>query len=257
MKEFEVVIRIKNNRLLETRRNKGLSQKQVANYIGVSTNTYSAYECLDRSPLNKRGELRTGILELCSFFEKDFSELFPDSILGIKLSKAVRQVDAADLQHQLSEHSNKLLMAPDVVVNRHELSDRVRQLMSNLSVREAFILTKLYGFDGEGEHTHQEIGDLLNISGGRVRQIICKSLRHLRHPRNSKKIKIFVDGSKMHCICGDYYCLSCGPAQGNHHCPVCGSWSWDGGCEDEDQCQKLEIEMYQPEKEIQHEKVQG
>ena len=32
------------------------------------------------------------------------------------------------------------------------------------------------------------------------------------------------------CMCGDLECWSCGPAQGNFHCPVCGKWA-TSGCE--------------------------
>lgn len=40
------------------------------------------------------------------------------------------------------------------------------------------------------------------------------------------------------CMCGDLYCKSCGPAQGNSYCSVCGSWSMDGGCADPVKCSK-------------------
>ena len=29
----------------------------------------------------------------------------------------------------------------------------------------------------------------------------------------------------MPCMCGDYLCGSCGPAQGNWKCPLCGTWA--------------------------------
>lgn len=32
------------------------------------------------------------------------------------------------------------------------------------------------------------------------------------------------------CMCGDTQCPSCGPAQGNWRCPICGAWA-DDGCE--------------------------
>jgi hypothetical protein len=38
------------------------------------------------------------------------------------------------------------------------------------------------------------------------------------------------------CYCGDTYCPSCGPAQGNAKCYVCGKWSADGGCDDSEKC---------------------
>jgi hypothetical protein len=31
----------------------------------------------------------------------------------------------------------------------------------------------------------------------------------------------------MACLCGDLYCWSCGPAQGNHRCEACGEWTLD------------------------------
>lgn len=31
----------------------------------------------------------------------------------------------------------------------------------------------------------------------------------------------------MPCMCGDTCCWSCGPAQGNSRCPICGAWASD------------------------------
>lgn len=42
-------------------------------------------------------------------------------------------------------------------------------------------------------------------------------------------------------MCGDIYCPSCGPAQGNSKCPHCGKWSFDGGCTDVKECEKKEL----------------
>lgn len=39
----------------------------------------------------------------------------------------------------------------------------------------------------------------------------------------------------MPCMCGDICCWSCGPAQGNSKCLVCGSWASEG-CMDPDAC---------------------
>lgn len=38
------------------------------------------------------------------------------------------------------------------------------------------------------------------------------------------------------CMCGDICCPSCGPAQGNFRCLVCGAYTSDGGCENEQAC---------------------
>jgi len=44
----------------------------------------------------------------------------------------------------------------------------------------------------------------------------------------------------MACMCGDLYCLSCGPAQGNYRCPQCGKWSGEGGCDQPEVCNAAE-----------------
>lgn len=41
----------------------------------------------------------------------------------------------------------------------------------------------------------------------------------------------------MACMCGDPYCGSCGPAQGNTRCYYCGAWEADGGCADPAACE--------------------
>lgn len=40
------------------------------------------------------------------------------------------------------------------------------------------------------------------------------------------------------CMCGDICCRSCGPAQGNNRCDVCGRWDSDGGCESPELCRE-------------------
>ena len=46
----------------------------------------------------------------------------------------------------------------------------------------------------------------------------------------------------MACMCGDYCCPSCGPAQGNYQCEICMEWASEG-CEHVDP----ETGEYKPE----------
>lgn len=49
------------------------------------------------------------------------------------------------------------------------------------------------------------------------------------------------------CMCGDPYCWSCGPAQGNHRCQICGQWTLDGGCEKPAECAELDRQIAENE----------
>lgn len=51
----------------------------------------------------------------------------------------------------------------------------------------------------------------------------------------------------MPCMCGDIYCGSCGPAQGNYRCPICGKWSADEGTDEACVCTEEEIRKFDEE----------
>ena len=51
----------------------------------------------------------------------------------------------------------------------------------------------------------------------------------------------------MACMCGDTHCRSCGPAQGNNRCSVCGNCDDDGGCSNPVICAAKEVEQQKME----------
>jgi len=62
-----------NKRLKELRSEKGLTQKEVAGQLGISTTCYSGYEQGYREP-----DLKT-LIKICRFFE-----ISSDYLLGLK-----------------------------------------------------------------------------------------------------------------------------------------------------------------------------
>ena len=51
---------------------------------------------------------------------------------------------------------------------------------------------------GDGsEHTLEEVGQSFAVTRERIRQIEAKALRKLRHPSRSRKLKAFLEGSRI------------------------------------------------------------
>ena len=73
------------------------------------------------------------------------------------------------------------------------LYDYLKVLLSIFPKKEHFIIKKHYGIDINEPLTLDAIGNLLNITRERVRQIENKALRRLRHPKRSKKLMKFFD----------------------------------------------------------------
>jgi RNA polymerase primary sigma factor len=66
--------------------------------------------------------------------------------------------------------------------------------LKSLTEREAKILKMRFGLGGGSEHTLEEVGQLFKFTRERIRQIEAKSLRKLKHPSRSKKLKSFAHG---------------------------------------------------------------
>ena len=71
------------------------------------------------------------------------------------------------------------------------LKDRIDEVMNDLPKREQLILRKRFGLDGEEPHTLAEVGDLLDVSAERVRQLQESALRRLKAPRKLQRLRAF------------------------------------------------------------------
>lgn len=71
---------------------------------------------------------------------------------------------------------------------RHELN----RILDTLDEREQIVMRKRYGFDGEETLVLQQIGEELNISRERVRQIEAQALRKLRTLARKKRLREYL-----------------------------------------------------------------
>ena len=55
------------------------------------------------------------------------------------------------------------------------------------------------------------------------------------------------------CICGDMQCWSCGQAQGNNKCFICGRWDDEGGCKRPELCREEMIALEKQDQEQEEE----
>jgi RNA polymerase primary sigma factor len=59
-------------------------------------------------------------------------------------------------------------------------SEMIRDLVSQLDPREATILTRRFGLEGNDEETLEEVGEDFGVTRERIRQIQEQALRKLR-----------------------------------------------------------------------------
>ncbi len=189
MKELELTLRVRNNRLKERRDALGMTQAELADAAGVSLSAYQELEGLRRSAqVSGDGccRWRDIALQLARFHCVEPAELFPPSVLTINTPVATRRINGDDLFPLLSQHQERLLEGPDVAHDRDELREQVRLALASLRPREAEVLRQRFGLDGGEERTLEQVGAALEVGPERIRQIEAGALRRLRHPKRSR-----------------------------------------------------------------------
>ena len=73
------------------------------------------------------------------------------------------------------------------------LEEATREVLANLTAREAKVLRMRFGIDMNTDHTLEEVGKQFDVTRERIRQIEAKALRKLRHPSRSEQLKSFLD----------------------------------------------------------------
>lgn len=72
------------------------------------------------------------------------------------------------------------------------LKREIQNSLSTLTEREAEVIKLYFGIERENSLTLEEIGELLNLTRERVRQIKEKALIRLRHSSRSNNLKVYL-----------------------------------------------------------------
>jgi RNA polymerase primary sigma factor len=75
---------------------------------------------------------------------------------------------------------------------RDMLRESIQGALTVLSDRERQVLELRFGLVDGKEHTLEEVGQYLNVTRERIRQIEAKALRKLRHPTRSHHLRDFL-----------------------------------------------------------------
>jgi RNA polymerase primary sigma factor len=89
------------------------------------------------------------------------------------------------------------VVSPAEAVININLKDQTEALLKTLTPREERVIKMRFGLGDGSEHTLEEVGQNFAVTRERIRQIEAKALRKLRHPSRSRKLKAFLEGSRI------------------------------------------------------------
>jgi RNA polymerase sigma factor (sigma-70 family) len=200
--EYRIRVSVRNNLLLSAIEAAGYkNQSEFARAIGLSPQHLSDITGLRKPPILQSGEFSEVARTIMEALGACPTDLWTEAQLSMRLDHNTGQISVGEarmkaimsdalLQQRLPAIEDR---TPEDAAMAGEFRAVAAELLGSLTKREAQVLRMRYGFDGYDEHTLLEVGNVLDISAPRVRQIEAIALRKMRHPSRNFKIGRWLD----------------------------------------------------------------
>ena len=122
---------------------------------------------------------------------EDIRELIQLGEKGISFDQPLGTDSKTSYSEILEDHST---VSPESSTEVVRIEGMARELIDNLPTREAQVIQGLYGINYESPQTLREVGESLNISHERVRQLRDQALRRIRKTNSKEFLKDKFEG---------------------------------------------------------------
>lgn len=187
--EYNITLKIRNNLLLQAFKKIGEVPGQVlAQKIGISYGILNQYISLKLSPIDNNDDYRESAYKICDFLNMSPNELWTDEQLT-PLDKSTVELTAT------YEQMTAYLPSYGDVTAKIEYEDLQREtasMLEGLDPRYKRVIELRFGLTGK-EHTLAEVGEELDVSRERARQMEAIALRQLRNPFRSENLREYID----------------------------------------------------------------
>jgi len=157
------------------------------NRIGALNKIAKAYNELEQTY-----ERTPNVEELSKELEMDVNEVsYALEIAGRHISMDAAFSDDND-NSLLDVIQNDNQPEPDSTLMKESLKNEIDLALSTLTEREAIVIRYYFGLDTEYSLTLEELGEKLNLTRERVRQIKEKAVRRLRHASKSRNLAAYL-----------------------------------------------------------------
>lgn len=111
------------------------------------------------------------------------------SWLPLSLESPVGDEEDSELGHFIEDESSP---TPLQSAYLSMLKEKLEDVLTTLSPREALVLRLRFGLDDGNAYTLEEVGQKFGLTRERIRQIEGSALRQLRHPKRARQLKEYL-----------------------------------------------------------------
>jgi len=186
MKDYRIKITIRNDRLLNAIEDKGIpSVKQFCTLYKLNYNSIVKIISGKIKPLNNLGKPIRLVEQIIDILDISLEDAFTERQLK-GFAKTNYEISVAE--KELKQLVNPVKNQEQKIIEQDVKLKILEAFSKRLSPREEKLIRLKYGFGDEKEHTLYELSSKFRISEERVRQIISKAQRKMKHPSVSRDI---------------------------------------------------------------------
>jgi len=148
------------------------------------------------------GKLYRQSLELEREFEREpsteeLAEIHQTTIKWIEdlvraYSGPISLEDSNNEDKPLIEYLTSKDPRPEMQMMKESLKKEILNMISSLSEREAFVIHEYFGLGEDDPKTLEQIGEIMNLSSERIRQLKERALQRLRKSTKSHLLKLYL-----------------------------------------------------------------
>jgi RNA polymerase sigma factor (sigma-70 family) len=189
LSDVRVIVYFRNDLLERLIRESGKTIYQLCEEIPVSLQYFYQIKSLRVNPRRMDGEYSAASERIAAYFHLTPDILFPDEIYTMKFpAKLEKAIPATRIACLVSSEAKMRALPPHELAEASEMKSVLLKVLGGLHPREQQVIKMRFGLCEEGEHSLVEVGDALEVSTERVRQIETKAIRKLQQPRNTKHL---------------------------------------------------------------------
>jgi transcriptional regulator with XRE-family HTH domain len=177
MHPIRATLRLRNHRLTRLREDLGMSQRALADAIGINTSFYCSLETMRHSPIGYEGDWLPTAHKIADYHGVEPAYLWPDAVLSIRETVFTREVSADEAS--LMGGAPRPVIGPGEAFERRETITELNDALNRLPPREADMIARHMGLYYRAE-TYEQIGLDYNLSRTRVMGLCNRGLESLR-----------------------------------------------------------------------------
>jgi RNA polymerase primary sigma factor len=142
--------------------------------------------------LEQKHEREPSINEIAKTLEiapEEIKEAFKNSSKPLSMDAPLNEEEEDSMYEVLESSENP---TPDETLLNESLNREIERALSSLTDREAKIIRLYYGLNNKHPFTLEEIGEKINLTRERVRQIKEKAIKRLKHTTRNKILKSYL-----------------------------------------------------------------